>query len=272
MEHLTHYTPVPQENLDRQLSKRPDLPEQFLQWGKDATNKKAFGSPFNPSSLNGTPLFSDIRDQDYTLLADIETAGEEFMKSHEKTEPKAPPKPRQARRRRSNDSLEDEEEDDEVLDDSYLFDDETDGLAVDYNPGQDKVTTTAIRINTNRTMLEIVMPGFGLPRAHFVKIPKHIYVRAEDLPMVPACVDLLTQFNGEYPTDVCLLWLSLGRSGPEPEMVPAEDLVESGYPHPMESVPEYLLQQDWDGDIIRRQGLDHDCYRKFPFQFPVMGG
>ncbi|KAL3692362.1 hypothetical protein R1sor_006013 [Riccia sorocarpa] len=185
-----------------------------------------------------------------------------------------PPEPKKIRRQRKkgDESSSDDDEPNDPNEDSFDYLDELEGQALGQALSRDKVEVKTVSLELPKVakIMQLRVKDFAMPIAEALKVDQKFILRADRIPHVPSCIDLLTRFNGEYPTDMCLAWLALGRSPPAPMSIPSRDLVQSSFLPPMHLVPEYMLSLPIEGLIPRREGLTHAGYGKYPFQFPVM--
>ncbi|KAL3686260.1 hypothetical protein R1sor_008834 [Riccia sorocarpa] len=180
--------------------------------------------------------------------------------------------PKVKRQRRRGEESESDDEPNDPNDDSFEYLDELEGQALGQAMarGKEKVKTVSLEFPRLNKIIQLRIKDFAMLTANALKVDQKFIQRADRVPHVPACIDLLTRFNGEYPTYMCLAWLALGRSPPTPRSVPACDLVQSPFKPPMHVVLEYVLKLPVEGEITRRERIAHECYGKAPFQFPVM--
>ncbi|KAL3691646.1 hypothetical protein R1sor_005297 [Riccia sorocarpa] len=139
-----------------------------------------------------------------------------------------PPQPKKVKRQRRRGEESESDDDEPNNPNEYSFDylDELEGQALGQalSRGKEEVKTVSLKFPKLNKIIQLRIKDFAMPTAHALKVDQKFILRADRVPHVPACIDLLTRFNGEYPTDMCLAWLALGRSPPTPLSVPADKL------------------------------------------------
>ncbi|KAL3697854.1 hypothetical protein R1sor_011930 [Riccia sorocarpa] len=59
-------------------------PDNFISWVKAAADPETFGSPFNPTSISGMPLFVDIREEDFYELSKVAVLADKYLEEERK--------------------------------------------------------------------------------------------------------------------------------------------------------------------------------------------